>query len=99
MIYALNIGEDGRILSATHPKYAPVDAVIVDYLPDGGITDYLYELDENLDTGELNWEYVYDPLPVPEKPEPEQPDDNDYEARIAALEAELEATKILLGVE
>jgi hypothetical protein len=31
-------------------------------------------------------------------PEP-TPTPNDYEARIAALEAELEATKILLGVE
>jgi hypothetical protein len=33
-------------------------------------------------------------IPVPEQPSPE-----DYEARIAALEEELLATKILLGVE
>lgn len=36
--------------------------------------------------------------PVPSEPEP-TPSPDDYEARIAALEEELVATKILLGVE
>ena len=60
MRYALNLAEDNRILSATYDKYAaPLDP-IVDELPDGDITDYRYE----------NAEYIYDPLPKPEPPEP-----------------------------
>lgn len=60
-MYALNLAEDGRILSATYPQYAPADAVTVDALPDGDISDYLY----------VDGQYVYDPLPEPEQPEPE----------------------------
>lgn len=55
MKYALNLAEDGRILSATYPQYAPEDAVIVDTLPEGNLPDYLY----------VNGEYVYDPQPKP----------------------------------
>ena len=40
-MYALNLAEDGRILSATYPKYAPADAVIVEALPEGDIPDSL----------------------------------------------------------
>lgn len=88
MIYALNLDkETKRILSATYPQYAPTDAVTVETLPDGNIADYLY----------VDGEYVYDPLPEPEQPE--TPTEADYESRIAALEEELAATKILLGVE
>lgn len=58
MKYALNLAEDGRILSATYPQYAPADAVTVDALPEGDISDYRY----------VNGEYVYDPLPEPEQP-------------------------------
>ena len=65
-MYALNLSESGRILSATYPNYAPVDAVIVDYLPDGNIFEYKYELLEDSDTGELHWEYIHDPLPIVE---------------------------------
>lgn len=54
-MYALNLVEDGRILSATYPQYAPADAVIVDVLPEGDISDYLY----------VDGQYVYDPLPEP----------------------------------
>ena len=87
MSFALNINDEGRILSATFAKFALDDAVIVEELPEGNIADYLY----------TDGKYVYDPLPEPE--EPEQPTPSDYEARISALEAELAATKILLGVE
>ena len=53
-MYALNIdSETNRILSATYPKYAPKDAIIVDALPEGNMTDYLY----------VDGEYVYAPLP------------------------------------
>ena len=61
MKYALNILADGRILSATFEKYASKDAVLVDKLPDGNISDYLYK----------NGKFVYDPLPVEPEPETE----------------------------
>ena len=84
MKYALNLDTDGRILSATYEEYADVDAVLVDELPEGDISDYLY----------INGRYEYDPFP---KPEPENV--LTPEERIAALEEELAAAKILLGVE
>ena len=40
---------------------------VVEGLPDGDITDYKY----------INNEYVYDPLPKPEPPEPEEPTGDD----------------------
>ena len=52
-MYALNLAENGRILSATYEKYAPSDAVLVEVLPDGDIFDYLY----------IDGQYVYDHLP------------------------------------
>lgn len=61
MRYALNLAEDGRILSVTFEKYAPADAVIVETLPDGDVSEYRY----------VNGEFIYDPLPEPEQPEPE----------------------------
>lgn len=42
MRYALNLAEDGRVLSATLEKYAPAGSVIADTLPEGDITDYRY---------------------------------------------------------
>ena len=65
MKYALNLAEDGRILSVTYEKYAPKDAVLVDELPEGNVADYRY----------VNGEYVYDPIPVePVVEEPSQLD-------------------------
>ena len=58
MTYALNLAEDGRILSVTYAKFAPADAVIVDVLPEGDISEYRY----------VNGEYIHDPLPEPEQP-------------------------------
>ena len=60
--YALNLAEDGRVLSATFEKYAPADSVLVDELPDGNLSDYRWQ----------DRAFVYDPLPDPE-PEPETP--------------------------
>lgn len=90
MNYALNLADDGRILSACEvlPNGNYDGMPIVDTLPEGNIADYLY----------IDGKYVYDPLPAPEEPEP-TPSPDDYEARIASLEEELMATKILLGVE
>jgi hypothetical protein len=75
MRYGLNLAEGGRILSATYEKYAAPLAVIVDELPEGDISDYRYE----------NGEYIYDPLPRPEPPEPQ--------------ESEWDILNALLGVE
>lgn len=61
MNYALNLTEDGRILSATYPQYAPADAVIVEELPEGNLPDYQF----------IDNQFIYNPLP---KEEPiEQP--------------------------
>jgi len=62
MKYALNLDEDGRILSATYETYAAPSMPLVEALPDGDITDYKY----------INNEYVYDPLPKTD-PDPEEP--------------------------
>ena len=75
-MYALNLAEDGRILSATYPKYAPADAVIVDALPEGDISDYLY----------IDGQYVYDPLPEPEQPEAEATADDVLNALLGVSE-------------
>lgn len=52
MNYALNLAEDGRILSATYPKYAPADAVLVEALPEGDISEYIYK----------DGKYIHDPV-------------------------------------
>lgn len=62
MQYAVNFSDDGRILSATYAKYAPQDAVLVDELPEGNLSDYRWQ----------DGAFVLDPLPEPE-PEPEEP--------------------------
>ena len=59
MRYALNLDKDGRILSATFEEYAAADAVIVDELPEGDISDYLY----------INGKYVHEPLLKPDPAE------------------------------
>ena len=61
-MYALNLGEDGRILSACVCLEGQIYENIVNTLPDGDITDYKY----------INNEYVYDPLPGPE-PDAQEP--------------------------
>lgn len=50
-MYALNLSETGRILSATYAQYASPNAVKVEHLPEGDITEYRY----------LDGEFVYDP--------------------------------------
>lgn len=57
-MYALNLGEDGRILSVTRPKYAPSYAPRVETLPEGNTCDYLYR----------DGEFIYDPLPEEKMP-------------------------------
>ena len=76
MKYALKIHEDNRIGYACvvlqNGKYDGMP--IVEELPDGDITDYLY----------IDGQYIHDPLPEPEQPVPAPTP----EERIAELEAE-----------
>lgn len=61
MKYVLNLAEDKRILSAcvVLPNGNYDGMPLVEELPEGDISDYLY----------VNGQYVYDPLPEPEQPE------------------------------
>ena len=61
-MYSLNLAENNRILSAcvVLPNGNYEGMPLVDELPEGDITDYLY----------ADGQYVYDPLPEPEQPEP-----------------------------
>ena len=61
MMYALNLDENGRILSVTFDQYAPPNQPRVNELPDGNVSDYRFE----------NGRYIYDPLPIPPEPTPE----------------------------
>ena len=59
--YAINLNnETNRINYATYEAFCNKDAILVNNLPNGNITDYLY----------INGEFVYDPIPEPE-PEPD----------------------------
>lgn len=76
MKYALNIAEDGRILSVTYEEYAAEGMPIVDELPEGDATNYLY----------VDCQYVYDPLPEPEQPEAEPTADDVLNALLGVTE-------------
>ena len=54
MKYAIYLNKENRVLSATYEQYATKKAILVDTLPEGNITDYLY----------INEGYVYDPVIV-----------------------------------
>ena len=66
MKYALNLGADGRVLSATYPRYAPADAVQVEELPEGNLADYVYR----------DGAFVHEPLPEPDQPAAEPTTDD-----------------------
>lgn len=55
-LYALNLADDGRILSVTYDEYAPSYQPRVTELPESDVTDYKY----------VGGEFVYDPLPKAE---------------------------------
>lgn len=59
-LYALNLAEDGRVLSATEDQYGAEGQPRVATLPKDDIYNYKY----------IDGELVYDPLPQPEPPEP-----------------------------
>lgn len=78
MKYALNLAEDNRILSACDvlPDGIYDGMPLVDVLPDGDIYEYRYE----------NGEYIHDPLPKPEQPEPEATTDDVLNALLGVSE-------------
>lgn len=57
MKYAMILDEDKRVSYVTFEKYATEDAIIIDALPKGDVTDYKY----------IDGEFVYDPMPEPEE--------------------------------
>lgn len=57
MKYALNLAEDGRVLSVTEEQYAPKNAVLVESFPDGDVFEYRY----------AKGKFVHDPVPTPDK--------------------------------
>lgn len=83
MSYALNLGENGRILSATYPQFASEGNVMVEALPQGSIADYRY----------VEGAYLYDPISEPE-PEPAVPT---LEDRVAALEGVTDDMVLLMA--
>ena len=72
MKYALNLAEDGRILSATFEEYAAAGLPLVDILPEGNIADYKY----------IEGAYISEPLPKPDPPQSYRT----IEERLATLE-------------
>lgn len=75
MKYALNLADDGRILSVTFEKYADKGSMpIVEELPEGNVADYRY----------VEGEYIYDPIPKEEVEEPGAT----LESRVTDLEAD-----------
>ena len=78
MKYALNLAEDNRILSACKvlPKGRYDGMPLADILPDGNIYEYRY----------VNGEYIHDPIPEPEQPEPEATTDDVLNALLGVTE-------------
>lgn len=83
MKYALNLSEDGRILSATFEQFSADGNAVVDTLPEGDISEYRY----------IDGEFVHEPLPAPEAAEQEPTTEEvlleiaaDHEARICMME-------------
>ena len=86
-MYALNLNTDKRILSACIVlSIGNYDGMpIVNTLPDGDISDYRY----------VDGEYIYDPLPEPEEPEPYPT----LEERVEQTEADIEYIAMMTGVD
>lgn len=77
-MYALNIDKKtNRVLSATFPQYARAGAVIVEALPDGDITHYLYQ----------HGAYIYAPLPHPVAPDEPETEPDMWDELDAAYQA------------
>lgn len=75
-MYALNLAEDGRILSVTYEQFAAPGQPVVDALPGGNVSDWKF----------VGGQYVYDPLPVPPEPTPEPSADDILNALLGVVE-------------
>lgn len=62
-MYALNLGENNRVLSACICLPGQTYETTVDALPEGDVYEYRYE----------NGEFIHDPLPKPDPPKPDPP--------------------------
>ena len=60
----LNLGQDGRVLSAALQETVPYGTVVTEKLPEGDITQYRY----------LEGTFVHDPLTQQDQPIPTQMD-------------------------
>ena len=60
----LNLGQNGRVLSAALQETVPYGTVVTEKLPEGDITQYRY----------LEGTFVHDPLPQQDQPIPTQMD-------------------------
>ena len=85
-MYRMQVDNTKQIIAVSYSDgtLTETDGIEVNGLPTGNPLDYKY----------INGEYIASPRPEPEPPKP-----SNTEARIKALEDELAATKILLGVE
>ena len=54
MNYVLNIADDGRIVCVSKQAFVPENAIIVEEIPNGNVTDYLYQ----------DGKYIYSPIVV-----------------------------------
>lgn len=80
-MYALNLGTDNRILSVCECIEGMEYDIVVESFPDDNVRDYKY----------INGEYVHDPEPKPDPPEPTAEEDTltmivDHEYRLTLLE-------------
>lgn len=67
-LYALNLADDGRVLSVTKDEYGAEGQPRVTEFPDDDVSNYKY----------VDGEFIYDPLPEPEPPEPEPQPQGEY---------------------
>lgn len=65
-LYALNLAEDGRVLSITLDQYGADGQPRVTGFPDDDVSNYRF----------VDGEFVYDPLPAPPEPEPTETTDD-----------------------
>ena len=86
MKYSLILDENNRILSATFAHYNLNNAVKVNVLPPGDITEYIYQ--EN--------EFIYDPLPMEENEiENEEVNAADIPTQLDRIEAQVAYTAMM----
>lgn len=73
-MYALNLGEDNRVLSVCTCMEGQTYDVTVNSFPDGDVTEYRFE----------NGEFVHDPLPTP-APQPTRLDELEAQVVYTAM--------------